>query len=274
MAISTYVSPDDLKTRRESLQSQRRLKAWQGVWRFVAVCGLTGGLVWTMTLPDWVIREPSQVKILGNKLLSQQQIKQMLSVAYPQPIWELPIHQVKEQLKTQPPIDDVYITRRILPTQITITVRERQPIAEASSRGEVGFLDAQGVWIPQKFYQKGVKPVASDALKVMGFEQQYGQHWNKLYTLIMSSPVKIKLIDWRDPSNLILKTELGMVYCGPYGENFPQQLAVLGRMSKLSSRVPKGRIIYIDLSNPESPSVHLTNPPKTDKDKTKAQEKP
>lgn len=274
MAISTYVSPDDLKTRRESLQSQRRLKAWQGVWRFVAVCGLTGGLVWTMTLPDWVIRDQSQVKILGNKLLSQQQIKQMVSVSYPQPIWELPIYQVKEQLKTKPPIDDVVITRRILPTQITITVRERQPVAEASSRGEVGFLDAQGVWIPHKFYQKGVKPVKSDALKVIGFEPQYQAHWDKLYALIMNSPVKIKMIDWRDPSNMILKTELGMVYCGPYGKNFPQQLAILGKMSKLSSRVPTGRIVYIDLSNPESPSVHLTNPPKTDKDKTKPKEKP
>ncbi len=257
MTNSTLVNIDSLKSQREALRTQRRLKAWQGVWRFLALSGMLGGLMWMVTWPHWLIRDQSQIKIAGNYLLSQQQIRELLQVSYPQPIWELPLHQLTEELKAEPPLKDVYLTRQLLPTQVTITVKERQPIAKATSSQGAGYLDANGVWIPAQFYHEDTQLEKAQDLTVLGFEPQYRSHWLEVYQLILQSPIKIKTVDWRNPSNLILKTDLGTVHCGPYSDRFPQQLQALAKMKQLPSRVSAQRIVYFDLTNPQSPFVRL-----------------
>jgi cell division protein FtsQ len=264
MTDSNLMTAESLKNHRQSLQNQRRLKAWQGVWRFIALCGMTGGLIWSVNLPHWLIREKSQVKIMGNERLNQAQIQKMLQMSYPQFIWELPIHELKEQLEEQPPIKAVYLTRELLPVEVTIMVKERQPVAEAIMEGRAGFLDAEGVWIPQTFYQPEATVKPTVKIKALGLDQQSLAYWKDIYPFIVHSPVKIMAIDWRNPSNLILETELGKVHCGTYGEQFSQQLTALAKLrSSLPSQMPKERIVYIDLSNPDEPLIDVKEPPKT-----------
>ena len=122
------------------------------------------------------------------------------------------------------------------------------------------------VWIPATFYQEA-KAKPSVKLKVLGLTPQSLSYWKDIYPLILNSPVEITALDWRDPSNLILDTVLGKVHCGTYlnQEQFLEQLQALGKLSKLSSQVPQEHIIYLDLSNPDAPSVHLKDiPPKSD----------
>ncbi len=262
MTDSTLIPADSLKNQRQTLRSQRRLKAWQGIWRFLFLCGTTGGLIWGVSLPHWFIQDKSQVKILGNERLNTEQIHQMLNMSYPQLIWKLPIHRLTQQLEGQPPLETVYMTRQLLPVEMTVMVKEREPVAEATMAGNPGFIDAQGTWIPQSFYQEAkVKP--SVQLKVLGLDPQSLTYWESMYPLIVSSPVEIRAIDWRDPSNLILDTALGKVHCGTYlnQEQFLEQLQGLGKLRRLSSKVAKERIIYIDVSKPTAPSVHLTDMP-------------
>ncbi|MGK7955628.1 MAG: cell division protein FtsQ/DivIB [Crocosphaera sp.] len=262
MTDSTLISSDSLKNQRQTLRHERRLKAWQGVWRFLFLFGLTGGLIWGVSLPHWLIREKSQVKILGNERLNSEQIHQMANMSYPQLIWKLPIHRLTQKMENKPPLERVYITRQLLPVEVTIMVKERQPVAEATMAGKAGFIDAQGTWIPQSFYQDAkVKP--SVKLKVLGLNPQSLTDWESMYPLIVSSPVEITAVDWRDPSNLILHTALGKVHCGTYlnQEQFREQLQELGKLRQLSSKVAKERIIYIDISKTDAPSVHLKDIP-------------
>ena len=58
---------DSLKSRRKTLRVQRRFKAWQGVWRFLALLGMMGGLIWMVSWAHWMIRDKSQIKIVGNR---------------------------------------------------------------------------------------------------------------------------------------------------------------------------------------------------------------
>ncbi|MEM8777882.1 MAG: FtsQ-type POTRA domain-containing protein [Cyanobacteria bacterium P01_G01_bin.49] len=255
------MSAEILKRQRQTLRHQRRLKAWQGVWRFLALCGITGGLIWSFSSPHVMIRGKSQVKITGNRLLTESQIQKMLEIDYPQYIWQLSMNQLREGLITQPPIEEVYLTRQLLPTKITLIVEERQPVAKAVVGNQTGFLDEEGVWIPQTFYSAETKVIPASSLQVLGFDEPYRPYWVKLYPLLTTSAVKITVVDWRDPSNLILKTELGMVHFGSYGDDFLQKLAALAKLRKLPSQVSQERIIYIDLSNPNAPSVHLKDSP-------------
>ena len=266
MTDSTVIPTDCLKNKRQNLRTQRRLKAWQGVWRFIFLCGMTGGLIGGINLPHWLIGEKSQIKILGNERLHQEQIHTMLDLSYPQLIWKLPIHQLRQKLESQPPLETVYMTRQLWPVEVTVMVKERQPIAEATMGRKAGFIDDEGVWITATFYQEA-KAKPSVKLKVLGLTPQSSSYWKDIYPLILNSPVEITALDWRDPSNLILDTVLGKVHCGTYlnQEQFLEQLQALGKLSKLSSQVPQERIIYLDLSNPDAPSVHLKDiPPKSD----------
>jgi cell division protein FtsQ len=257
------VSSDRLKNRRQELQHQRRFKALQAVWRFVAISGMAGGLLWMLTLPDWTIGKHSQVVIEGNRLLSSDRIRQMLPLSKSQSVWQLPTQQILDRLEATPPIADAQITRQILPPRLIVEIAERQPVAVATSDRDVGFVDEQGVFIPKSFYDGGDRNWQAPKLKVLGYDPLYRQHWTQLYHSIGRSPVAVKEIDWHNPSNLILKTEMGIVYFGAYqNELFLKQLSVLARMQKLPSRVNYGQIIYIDLTNPDLPTVQLKPPKK------------
>lgn len=252
------LDPNSLKTRRQALRSQRRFKAWQAVWRFSLLTGMAGGMLWVMSWSDWTIRDQSQIQVQGNRLLSEDQVRQLLPLTSAQPIWQLPTQQLSRALEAKPPIAEAEIARQLFPVKLTVAVRERQPVARATAAGKRGFLDAEGVFIPQQAYRPEIlKALKLPDLTVIGFESRYRPYWAELYPAIGRSPVKIQTVDWRNPSNVVLKTELGTVHGGPYDGQFPQKLAALAQLRRLPSRVPASRIIYIDLTDPDSPAVQL-----------------
>ncbi len=262
--MTDLIVSDSLKNRRQTLRSQRRLKGWQSIWRFSVLCGLTGGLLWLMSRPEWAIRDQSQIHLSGNKLLSSGQLYQLVPITYPQSIWQLSTQQLGKKMETIPPLAKVEVTRQLFPAQISIAVQERQPIAVATSNQGKGFLDKDGTFISQSFY-KAVPPGSSlpKSPQFLGFSEQYKKFWQQNYPLINASNVKITTIDGRNPSNLILVTEIGNVYLGSDVSQLAQQLKVLGQMKNLPSRVPSNRIAYIDLSNSAYPSIRLKTQPKT-----------
>lgn len=261
MSNATVSVPPSHHSRRKALRSQRRWKFWQGVWRFVLLTGFSGGLVWGFSHPHWLIRSVSQISIEGNQWLSDDKIAKMLKVSYPQTLWQFPSQTLKQQLEKQPPLQEVVLSRELFPPHIVVTVEERVPIVEAVSEGKKGFLDQEGVFIPATFYNATDKRLKFP-FQVLGYQTKYQAAWQSLYPITQQSPLKIDRLDWRNPNNLILETELGRVYLGAYSDHFPQQLKVLSQMIDLPSRLPKDRVNYIDLSNPTQPTVQLKPLPK------------
>lgn len=97
-------------------------------------------------------------------------------------------------------------------------------------------------------------------------DKQKQPQWPPLYQAVRRSPVKISQIDWQDSSNLILKTELGIVHLGPYSSKFTDQLQALDQMRKLSKYLSSNQVRYINLENPEHPIIQLKNIPKLNLD--------
>lgn len=260
MAIVS-VSSDSLKDQRPALLSQRRLKTGQSLWRFLMISSLAGSLGWMMTLPAWILQKDSQIEIEGLHLMSQKTLRSLLSLSYPQSLWRVQTQQLSQQLQKSPPVAEAIVTRHLFPPKIVIEVKERQPIAIASSNQAWGFLDEQGIFIPQKFYNLNQKGVKSPPLKVIGYSPNYRSYWLKLYPLIRDFPVKILAIDWQDYSNLVLNTELGNVYLGDYTTQLEKKLSIFAKMRHLSEQIPIQQIVYIDVSNPDSPVVQLKQQP-------------
>ncbi len=275
MTSISPVSPTELTQRRQKLRRQRRLRVFQAIWRNVAIIGLTGGLFWAATLPDWVIRQPEQIKIEGNRYIPTPTLRALLPIAYPQSLLRLQPQELSNVLKAKAPIAEVTVKRQVFPfpPRLTIQVKERYPVAIAQSgpgenlaanrnQNNIGLLDENGLWIPLESYTSLDESLKLPTLKVFGKQEQYRSDWAKLYQEIRRSPVKITEVDWRDPNNLILKTDLGIVHFGAYSPSFANQLRTLDRMRQLPTSVNPSQIEYIDLHSPDTPYVQMLKPKK------------
>ena len=279
MANIASVSPAELTNRRQQLRRARRIKFLQAVWRTLLVGGMASGLVWAITIPDWVITKPEQIVIKGNYFLSVQTIRSLLPLSYPQSLLRVEPSAIAHALEQAAPIAQATVTRQLVPPMLIIQVKERQPVAIAlpipaavgkttSSASQAGLLDEQGVWMPQSSYRELPEKVALPTLKIIGTTEQYRPYWSEVYQAVNHSPVKVSEIDWQNPTNLILKTELGTVHLGAYSSRFAEQLRVLDQMRDLKSHIQPSQIAYIDLKNPDSPLLQMKKPnPKTPPDR-------
>ncbi len=273
------VSHTQITTRRKQLRRARRIRAVQAIWRSLLVGGMASSLVWTLTLPDWVLQQQEQIVIEGNHWLSAKAIRSLLPLSYPEPIWKVQPQALAKSLESQAPIAEATVTRQILPPGLTIKVKERQPVALAQAAEpanakasqasqESGLLDAQGVFLPSSSYAKLEHKLELPTLTVIGSHEQYRSYWSDVYQTVIRSPVKVFQIDWRNPTNLILKTELGNVHLGSYSSRFAEQLAVLDRMRELPSHIPPGKIAYINLQNPDFPAIQMEKVNDTEREST------
>ncbi|AFY49373.1 cell division septal protein [Nostoc sp. PCC 7524] len=264
-----YISRKELAQRRQKLRRQRQMKILQAIWRTVAITGLAGGLLWVTIQPIWILKTPKQISITsGNQSLSQEAVQSLLVLSYPQSLWRIQPAAIAESLKKQPAIVQATVSRRLFPPGLMIEIQERVPVAIAQrtrSQGNntnkteisTGLLDAQGVWMPLEKYTMINPEVKLPSLKVIGVPEQYRQYWSTLYSSISRSSVKITEIDYQDPTNLKLKTELGIVYLGALSPHLPQQISVLAKLRHLPTKINPTQINYIDLKNPDSPLVHI-----------------
>jgi cell division protein FtsQ len=305
MAGIAPVSRNELSQRRQQLRRQRRTRVLQGSWRSVVVLGLAGATGWAITQPNWVIRQPAQVKIEGNHFLSTQTLRQLLPIQYPQSLLRVQPSEIEKTLTTKAPIAEVAVERQLFPPGLTVRVRERKPVAQAilgslpsqSSRKPLpqpstdqtpdpktdpqaaaaptvdrvdrpdpvatpdsqpaGLLDEQGMWLPLESYRVLNQKIPLPNLKVIGDPSLYRNHWSRFYPAISRSPVKVQEINWLNPNNLVLKTDLGTIHLGPYGRQFVAQLRSLDRLRNLTSSVSREQIDYINLRNPENPTVQM-----------------
>lgn len=269
MANIASVSQTELTSRRKKLRRARRMKSFQSLWRTLFVGGMATSLVWAITLPNWVIRSSEQIVIEGNHFLSTKAIRSLLRLSYPQSILQIHPQAIAKSLETIGPIAKATVSRQLLPPGLTIQVKERKPVAAAISSTKqnfkasnpntaAGLVDEQGVWMPKSIYTQLDKNLELPTLKVIGDNEQYRPYWSEVYQAVNRSAVQVFEIDWQDPGNLILKTELGDVHLGPYGSRFTEQLGILDRMRELPTHVSPSKIAYIDLKNPELPAIQMT----------------
>lgn len=261
-----------LTNRRRGLRQQRRLRALRYLWRSLLVSALAVVAIWGTTLPIWVIYQPNQVTVEGNEQLSAQIVQSLLPIAYPQSLLTIQPQTIAQQLKSQAPIADAIVTRHLFPPSLTVWVQERHPVAIAypvdivstpaystPTKAQVGLLDTEGIWTPLESYIALNPAFAPPPLKVIGLRGDYRSQWKSLYEALKQSPIHVSEVNWQDPGNLILTTELGKVHFGAYSPRFAAQLQTLDQMRSLTSRTNLQEILYIDLKNPAAPLLQVAS---------------
>jgi cell division protein FtsQ len=256
-----------LKQEIAKFKHQEKIKFWQANWRAGLLSVLAGGLLWTIAVPEWKITDVSQIEIQGNQVLAKKTIYSLLNLNYPQSLWNLQTGRLSDELAFQPPIAAAIVNRQLFPPSLRVIVKERIPVAiflDANLQ-EKGFVDAVGNAIPRSFYQVLQPGFKLPTLKAIGLAPQHQKHWSELYQLINQSGVKIVEVDWRDPTNLILTTDLGKAYLGSYVTDLPKKIGVLNKMKKLPNKIDLSKINFIDVTNPESPKLQIKQEEKDNK---------
>lgn len=121
------------------------------------------------------------------------------------------------------------------------------------------FLDENGMLLPLDSYSELNQGIRLPDLKVIGNPDTYKNQWSAFYPIVRRSPMKIQIVDWQNPSNLRLKTEIGWVHLGSLGRNFALQVRSLDKMRQLPKRLPPDQIDFVDLRNPSNPTIQLKN---------------
>ncbi|MBT9314143.1 cell division protein FtsQ/DivIB [Leptothoe spongobia] len=266
----TEFSKENLTARRKNLKSRRNKLFWQQLWRQGAMIGLTVGCLSVATSSRWQLQSAEQITISGHRLLPAEEIHELLAIDYPQSLLRLHPLDLENTLIAKGPIADAIVRRRLLPPGLNIRIQERTPVAialpntdiaikslddEPQSFAQIGLLDANGYWMPYNSFTK--LGSQEPKLRVQGMRPAYQKDWPDIYQALQKTPVAIPKIDWRDPTNLILHTELGTVHIGSYGQNFSNQLAALDRMRNLNAKMDIEEIAFIDLRNPDNPTLEI-----------------
>jgi cell division protein FtsQ len=262
MADPASVFRRQLMKRRQMLKQQRRIHLGQSFWRLLALIGLTGLIFWVITRPFWVVRSPRQIQVRGNQLLSDTLLQDLVPLNYPQSLLEAQPDAIAQKLRQRAPLLAVEVDRQLLPPGLKVTVQERVPVAvvlpdQPGDGKPAGLIDAQGAWMPLTSFGLGPTAEQLPGLQVRGLQPQFQRYWPQVYATIHRSPVAVQSIDWSDPTNLVLATDLGMVHLGPYSPDLEQQLATLDKMRNLPNHMPSSAVAYIDLSKPSQPAITL-----------------
>ncbi|WP_193858201.1 cell division protein FtsQ/DivIB [cf. Phormidesmis sp. LEGE 11477] len=261
---------NDLAERRRQLRIKRRIKFYQRVWRSLAMIGFAGGIVWLARSPIWLLRSAEQIEVSENQTLSDANVRDLVPVAYPQTLLEIEPDELANMLTKQASIESAVVSRRLIPPGLYVRITERQPVAIALPNKarpvqtipdqpqpfqEPGLIDAQGYWMPRNSFADVGADIALPTLTVEGMRPGYAGAWQVIYQEIQRSPVKITAIDWSDPNNLILQSELGAVHIGTFGDRFAAQLAALDQLRSLSEKVNPEQVAFIDLKDPQNPVI-------------------
>ncbi len=265
------ISHDQLKARRQTLRRHRQHLISKVLWRFLALSGLTTAIFWGTTRPIFIIQDSDQINVSGNELLSDHTLQDLVPLDYPQPLLKVEPETLAEQLHNRAPLISAEVSRQLLPPRLNVRVQERRPVAlvlpvnENNSQAKgieflpAGFIDAQGAWMPKSSFLLSDGAVKLPELRLRGLQAQYRQSWPLVYEMVRQSPVKIQEIDWRDPTNLVLQTELGIVYLGPFTPELDEQLATLDKMRNLPEQLNNKEVSHIDLTNPSMPSISVVS---------------
>jgi len=225
------------------------------------------------------------------QVLTQKDIYSLLGLSSPQSLWRVEPSLIADSLRKQPNIAQAKVSRRLLPPGLIIEIQERVPVAiaqitkdqtvtncvlnpaftgksaevksclqnsgTANKQNELGLLDASGVWMPLSSYIS-INPKAKlPRLIVIGAIAQYKLFWTQLYEAISRSSLKVTEINFQDPTNLILRTELGNIHLGSPSNRLTEQIQALVQMRRLPNAVNPKNIDYIDLKNPAVPLVQM-----------------
>ncbi|MCP9931408.1 FtsQ-type POTRA domain-containing protein [Cyanobium sp. AMD-g] len=248
--------------RRKELRRQRRSERLRLLWRILVFSAVSAGLGYLLLRQGWTLREPAQVEVMGSAVVSRDQVITAAGLRFPQPLMALQPRQVASDLMGALPVEQVKVSRLMLPPRLRVELKDREAVARAERRTdrgpEMGFVDGLGNWISIRQHM-GVRSQGDLSLLVVG--------WNARHRAVLARVLKerqvlgpgLREIRFEPDGSLWLSTtQLGQVRLGPPDARLPRRLEVVAHLSRTLPASMKGAPPQlIDLSDPEQPELSV-----------------
>ena len=249
--------------RRRQLRQERRADRLRNLWRLVVFSAMATGLGYGLLSQGWTLRSPRQVEVSGSKLVSRDQVIQAAGLNFPQPLLALQPRQIIQTLSVALPVENVRVSRLMLPPRLRVELIDRAAVARAERRSkaglEQGYVDRLGNWISLR-QNLGVRLEGTQELRVVGWNDR---HRPALAMVLKQRPAfggKLREIRFDPEGSLWLSTtDLGPLRLGPADGQLERRLAVAAHLNSALPAELKGRRPQIvDLSDPDQPELSLT----------------
>lgn len=249
--------------RRRQLRQERRADRLLNLWRLVVFSAMAGGLGYGLLTQGWTLRSPSQVEVSGSRLVNRDQVIQAAGLSFPQPLLALQPRQIIQTLSTALPVENVRVSRLMLPPRLRVELIDRSAVARAERRNkdglEQGYVDRLGNWINLR-QNLGVRLEGTQELRVVGWNER---HRPALAKVLQERPAfggKLQEIRFDPEGSLWLSTtDLGPVRLGPADGQLDRRLAVAAHLNAtLPANLRGRRPQIVDLSDPDQPELSLT----------------
>ena len=258
----TPTRPAIAPERRRQLRQQRRQERLRQLWRITLFSAAAAGLGWGLLRQGWVLRTPDQIEVLGSSLVSREQVIREAQLRLPQPLLGLKPQELAQRLSAGLPVEQVQVSRLMLPPRLRISLVEREAVAQAqrrSSKGiERGYVDRLGNWMTSR-QQRGSGANRTPQVVVMGWQERLRTPLAEVLAQQDQLGSALQQVRFEANGSLWLRTAaLGDVHLGLPDERLSRRLDVLRHLSThLPKQIKTLKIQSIDLSDPEQPELGL-----------------
>ena len=249
--------------RRRQIRQQRRSDRLRNLWQLIVFSGLAAGLGYGLLRQGWTLQSPTQVEVSGSKVVSRDQVIQAAGLRFPEPLLTLQPRQLATNLSAALPVENVRVSRLMLPPRLRVELVDRTAVARAERRGpggpEQGFVDRLGNWIGSS-QSLATPPQGALDLRVLG--------WNERHRAVLARVLaqgerfggSLQEIRFDPSGSLWLQTrELGPLRLGPPDAQLERRLTVAAHLSRtLPAQLRGQRPQLVDLSDPDQPELSLT----------------
>jgi cell division protein FtsQ len=248
--------------RRKEQRSQRRRERLRQLWRILVLSCLSAGLGYVLLRQGWTLRNPEQVEVLGSAVVHRDQVITAAGLRFPQPLMTLQPRQLARELMEALPVEQVKVSRLMLPPRLRVELTDREAVARAvrrTDRGpETGFVDGGGNWISVRQHQ-GVRSKGDLSLLVVGWNPSHRPVLARLLEERATIGPGLREIRFEPDGSLWLVTApLGQVRLGPPDGQLDRRLEVVAHLGRtLPGRLKGAPPRLIDLSDPEQPEISL-----------------
>jgi cell division protein FtsQ len=249
--------------RRRQLRQERRTDRLRNLWRLVVFSAMATGLGYGLLSQGWTLRSPSQVEVSGSQLVSRDQVIQAAGLSFPQPLLTLQPRQIIQTLSVALPVENVRVSRLMLPPRLRVELIDRAAVARAERRStagvEQGYVDRLGNWISLR-QNLGVRLEGTQELRVVGWNDRHRPALAKVLKQRPAFGGKLREIRFDPEGSLWLSTsDLGPLRLGPADGQLERRLTVAAHLNAALPPELKGRRPQIvDLSDPNQPELSLT----------------
>jgi cell division protein FtsQ len=248
--------------RRRELRLQRRRERLRNLWRILVLGGTAAGLGWLLLREGWVLRSPSQIEVSGSRQVSRDQVLLEGRLKLPLQLLSLRPQELASRLSTSLPVEQVQVSRLMLPPRLRIDLVDRQAVARAQRRNgrreEMGYVDRLGNWMTAR-QQRGSAAAAAPRVQVLGWQERLRPELALILAARdrLGSPLQQVRFD-ANGSVWLRTAALGDVHLGPADARLGRRLQVLQHLSsQLPQQIRGLKVQSIDLSDPDRPELGL-----------------